>query len=81
MRSRFIAAARREFLAQVLYYSKEESGLGARFTAAVEEATARALAFLMPDRLSSKIRDAFSSGIFRSQLSIDRTKRALKLSR
>jgi plasmid stabilization system protein ParE len=44
-RARFVAAARREFLAEVDYYNQEESGLGARFVAAVEEATARALAF------------------------------------
>ncbi|MBK8163763.1 MAG: type II toxin-antitoxin system RelE/ParE family toxin [Gammaproteobacteria bacterium] len=43
--ARFVAAARREFLAQVIYYNEEESGLGARFTAAVEEAVIRALAF------------------------------------
>ena len=44
-RARFIAAARIEFLAEVIYYSEAEAGLGARFTAAVEEASARALAF------------------------------------
>ena len=44
-RVRFGAAARREFLAEVVYYNKEEPGLGARFAAAVEDATARALAF------------------------------------
>jgi toxin ParE1/3/4 len=44
-RARFVAAARREFLAEVVYYNQEEPGLGARFAAAVEDATARALAF------------------------------------
>jgi len=44
-RARFIAAARLEFLAEVIYYSEAQTGLGARFTAAVEEAAARALAF------------------------------------
>ena len=44
-RARFVAAARREFLAEVIYYNNKEPGLGTRFTAAVEEATARALAF------------------------------------
>jgi plasmid stabilization system protein ParE len=44
-RARFIAAARLEFLAEVIYYSEAQAGLGARFTAAMEEATARALAF------------------------------------
>jgi hypothetical protein len=44
-RVRFVAAARREFLAEVIYYNEERAGLGARFTAAVEEATARAAGF------------------------------------
>ena len=44
-RARFIAAARLEFLAEVIYYSEAEAGLGARFSAAVEEAAARAVAF------------------------------------
>jgi hypothetical protein len=44
-RTRFIAAARLEFLAEVIYYSEAEAGLGARFSAAVEEAAARAVAF------------------------------------
>lgn len=44
-KARFVAAARREFLAEVSYYNQQQPGLGARFTAAVEEATARALAF------------------------------------
>lgn len=44
-RARFIAAARLEFLAEVIYYDDAETGLGARFTAAVEEAASRALAF------------------------------------
>lgn len=39
MRARFVAAARREFLAEVVYYNQEEPA------AAVEDATARALAF------------------------------------
>lgn len=46
-RARFIAAAREEFLAEVMYYDEAQPGLGARFAAAVEEATARALAFPM----------------------------------
>lgn len=44
-RAEFVAAARREFLAHVVYYNKEDSGLGARFSAAVEDAMARALAY------------------------------------
>ena len=44
-RARFVAAARREFLAEVVYYNNKEPELGGRFAAAVEEATARALAY------------------------------------
>ena len=40
--ARFIAAARLEFLAEVIYYNEAQPGLGERFTAAVEEAAARA---------------------------------------
>lgn len=43
--ARFVSAARREFLAEVAYYTNMETGLGERFTEAVEEATARALTF------------------------------------
>jgi len=43
--ARFIAAARLEFLAEVIYYNEVQPGLGERFTAAVEEATARAVGF------------------------------------
>jgi len=43
--AKFVPAARREFLAEIVYYNQEQAGLGARFTAAVEEAAARALAF------------------------------------
>jgi hypothetical protein len=46
-RARFIAAARLEFLTEVIYYNEAEPGLGERFTAAVEEAMVRALAFPM----------------------------------
>ena len=44
-RARFIAAARLEFLAEVIYYGEAEAELGTRFTTAVEEAAVRALAF------------------------------------
>ena len=43
--ARFVPAARREFLAEIVYYNQEQARLGARFTAAVEEAAARTLAF------------------------------------
>jgi len=44
-RARFIAAARLEFLAEIVYHNEAHPGLGKRFTTAVEEAAARALAF------------------------------------
>lgn len=53
-RARFIAAARREFLAEVVYYNRQEPGLGVRFAAAVEEATARAVAFPLTGSPASK---------------------------
>lgn len=53
-RVRFVAAARREFFAEVIFYNEERAGLGARFTAAVEEATARAAAFPLTGSLASK---------------------------
>lgn len=43
--ARFIAPARRELLSAVAYYSDKQPGLGPRFVAAIEEATARAVAF------------------------------------
>lgn len=42
---RFIAEARQEFLAEVAYYNEIQQGLGERFSSAVEEASARAVAF------------------------------------
>ena len=44
-RARFVAPARRELLAEVAFYSTIELGLGRRFLSAVEDATARALAY------------------------------------
>jgi toxin ParE1/3/4 len=44
-RARFADPARRELLAEVAYYEAKEPGLGGRFLAAVEEATARALTY------------------------------------
>lgn len=35
---RFLAAARRELLAEVLYYNESEAGLGAKFASAFEQA-------------------------------------------
>ena len=51
---RFIAPARREFLSEVAYYNGKEPGLGARFTAAVEEATTRAVAFPLTGSSASR---------------------------
>lgn len=62
-RARVVASARREFLRQVAYYNDKESGLGARFTAAVEEATLRAVAFpLAGSRASTNARRVFVRG-------------------
>ena len=43
--ARFLAAARLEFLAEIIYYNRVQAELGGRFETAVEDATARALAF------------------------------------
>ena len=53
-RARFIAPARREFLAEVAYYNGKEPGLGARFAGAVEEASTRAVAFPLTGSPASK---------------------------
>jgi len=53
-RARFTAPARREFLSEVAYYNGKEPGLGARFAAAVEEVTARAVAFPLAGSPASK---------------------------
>lgn len=47
-RARFVAQARREILAEVSYYSSKKLGLGRLFLAAVEDGTARALAYPPP---------------------------------
>ena len=43
--ARFLPAARLEFLVEIIYYNNVQAGLGARFANAIEEASARALAF------------------------------------
>ena len=73
-RARFIADARLEFLAEVIYYSEAQSGLGARFTAAVEEAAARALPSLYPGLRFAPIPAAYSCRSFRSHLSTGRSR-------
>lgn len=44
-RVQFIEPARLEVLAEVAYYHRVEDGLGTKFLEAVEDATARALAY------------------------------------
>ena len=44
-RARFVEPARLEIIAEVVYYPRLEAELGARFLEAVQDATARALAF------------------------------------
>jgi toxin ParE1/3/4 len=44
-RARFVSVAAHEFLAELKYYEEARPGHGARFIAAVRQATARALAF------------------------------------
>ena len=44
-RVRFFESAKLEVLAEVVYYHRVEAGLGAKFLEAVEDATARALAY------------------------------------
>jgi hypothetical protein len=44
-RVRFVQPARLEILAEVAYYHRLEAGLGTKFLEAVEDATARALAY------------------------------------
>ena len=62
-RARFVGEAREEFLTEVAYYNNVQPGLGARFTKAVEEATARALAFPLSGSPSvSKTRRMFLKG-------------------
>jgi plasmid stabilization system protein ParE len=59
-RARLIAPARREFLAEIVYYDGKEQGLGARFVSAIEEATTRAVAFpLMGSPASKSTRRVF----------------------
>ena len=60
---RFIAEARREFLAEVAYYNELEPGLGGRFATAVEEASARVVAFPQAGSPSaSNTRRVFTKG-------------------
>ena len=62
-RARFVEKARQEFLVEVAYYNEAQPGLGARFTKAVEEATARALAFpLSGTPAASNTRRVFVQG-------------------
>ena len=71
--ARFIAAARLELLAEIIYYNKEQPDLGVRFAAAVEEATARALAFPRsgsPSRANTRtvlVKDSPFSVVYREE--------------
>ena len=76
-KARFIAKARREFLAEVTYYTEAQPGLGARFSAAVEEAAARALAFPSQGRRQYRTLVASFSKLFHSPCSIGLTTMAL----
>ena len=53
-RARFVAPARSELLAEVAYNNNKELGLGSRFLTAVEDATARALAYPLTGTLASE---------------------------
>jgi len=44
-RAQFVVPARLEVLAEVAYYHRVEAGLGTKFLEAVEDATARAVAY------------------------------------
>jgi hypothetical protein len=52
--ARFVAEARLEFLSEVSYYNRAQEGLGARFSAALEEAAARALVYPLAGTLSAE---------------------------
>ncbi|HEX9277185.1 MAG TPA: hypothetical protein VGA51_12420 [Casimicrobiaceae bacterium] len=54
-RARFVAPAREEFLAEIAYYNGVQPGQGARFVAAVEEATALRWLSLSPAHRRSRI--------------------------
>jgi hypothetical protein len=53
-RARFVAPARRELLPEVTCYNDKELGLGVLFLAAIEDATARALAYPFTGTPASK---------------------------
>jgi hypothetical protein len=53
-RAHFADPARSELLAEVAYYEDKEPGLGKKFLLAVEEATARALAYPLTGTPASK---------------------------
>lgn len=60
---RFLEEAEAEFLKEVQYYADVQAGGAERFRAAVEEATARALAFPMAGlRYRAKTRRVFVKG-------------------
>lgn len=54
-RARFVAAARQEFLSEVIFYNETQPGMGSHFAAAVEQAAARVLAFPLSGSPSAAI--------------------------
>jgi hypothetical protein len=76
-RARFIAAARLEFLAEVIYYSEAEAGLGARFAAAVEMPLPAHLPFLCQALRTVPILAGSSSRTSPSRLSTGRSLKEL----
>jgi len=73
-RAHFVAPARAELLAEVAYYNHKELGLGSRFLAVVEDATARALAYPLTGSPASEILGECSSRTSLLRLCIDRMK-------
>ena len=74
-RVRFVEPARLELLAEVGYCHRVEAGLGTKFLEAVEEATARALAYpLAGSPAQHRTRRVVSKGFsIRTGLSLRRT--------
>ena len=71
-RARCVAAARREFLTEVLYYNDEESGLGARFAPPSKKRQPGQSLFRCPAVPPQRPRVAFSSKTFHLRSCIDR---------
>ena len=72
-RARFIAAARLEFLAEVIFYNEAQAGLGSRFTAQLKRRLPVRLPSLYPDLLFVPILAACSCRNSHSRLSTGRS--------